>query len=98
MIALGIRAVAFEAFCVTGDVVAPRVPVNSRILVNKLTDNFEIDDVIAFRLEQGARIGLVKEIDNAKNGVIVARKGEDDMFVSNDIIVGKAVFLYYCKL
>jgi hypothetical protein len=43
-------------------------------------------------------VGIVKEIDDANNGVVVARKGEKDMFVSNDIIVGKAVFLYFCKL
>ena len=98
VVALAIKAVAFEAFHVTGDVASPRVPINSRIMVNKLNDNFAVDDVIVYRPEKGARVGIVKEIDDAKNGVIVTRKGEGDTFVSNDKIVGKAVWLYYCKL
>ncbi len=98
VIAFAIKAIAFEAFYVSSDVASPRVPASSRVLVNKLAENFKVDDVLVFRIEQGARVGIVKEIDDANNGLIVARKGEDDMFVSNDIIVGKAVFLYFCKL
>ncbi len=98
LIALGVRAVAFEAFHVTSDVVSSVVPVNSRILVNKLEDNFEVGDVIVFRPEQGARVGIIKEIDNAKKGVVITRKGEEEMFVGNDKIVGKAMFIYHCKL
>ncbi len=98
VVAFTIKAVAFEAFRVPTDVASPRVPANSRIIVNKLAENFEVDDIVVFQLEQGKRVGLVKEIDKAKNGMIVVRKGEEDKFVSNDIIVGKAVFLYFCKL
>jgi len=98
IIALGVRAVAFEAFRVTTNAVSSVVPINSRVLVNKLEKNFEVDDVIVFRPEQGARIGLIKEIANAKNGVVVTRKGEEDMFVGNDKIVGRALFIYHCKL
>ncbi len=98
VVAFTIKTVAFEAFYVSSDVASPRVPASSRVLVNKFTEDFEVDDVLVFRIEQGERVGIVKKIDDANNGLVVARKGEEDMFVSNDAIVGKAVFLYFCKL
>lgn len=98
LVVLGIRAVAFEAFRVTTDVVSPVVPINSRVLVNKLEGNFEVNDVIVFRPEKRALIGIIKEINDAKKGVVVTRKGKEDVFVGNDKIVGRAMFIYHCEL
>lgn len=98
LVALGIRAVAFEAFRVTTDVVSPVVPINSRVLVNKLEGNFEVNDVIVFRPEKRALVGIIKEINDAKKGVVVTRKGKEDVFVGNDKIVGRAMFIYHCEL
>ena len=52
-----------------------------------------MNDVIIFRPEKRALVGIVKEIDDDKGGVIVARKNEEDVFVMKDKIVGKAIFL-----
>ena len=98
VLAFAVRAVAFEAFVVTTDAVSSVVPKSSRILVNKLTSNFEKDDVIVFRFDKRAIVGIIKEIDRARSGVIVSRKNQEDAFVPRDKIVGKAFFLYSCSL
>jgi hypothetical protein len=98
VIALAIRAVAFEAFRVTSDVASPVVPEGCRVLVNKLTNNFETNDVVIYRPDKHARVGIIKEIDTDKDGVVVARKNEEDVFVSKEKIVGKAFILYSCSL
>jgi hypothetical protein len=98
VIALAIRAVAFEAFRVTSDVASPVVPNGSRVLVNKFTGDFKVDDVIVFRPEKQAMVGIIKTIDSDRDGVIVSRKNQEDVFVSKDKIVGKAFILYSCSL
>ena len=98
VIVLAIRAVAFEAFRVTSDVVSPVIPNGSRVLINKLTGNFKVDDVIVFRAEKQAMVGIIKTIESDRDGVIVSRKNREDMFVSKDKIVGKAFILYSCSL
>lgn len=98
VIAIVVQIVAFQAFRVPTDAASPIVPKNSRVLVNKLTNNFNVDDVIIFRPEKQAMIGIVKEIDKIKNGVIATRKGSEDIFVPKDRIVGKALLIYFCTL
>lgn len=98
VIAFAIKAVAFEVFRVTTDVASPVVPNGSRVLINKLTGDFKVDDVIVFRPEKQAMVGIIKTIDSDRDGVIVSRKNQEDMFVSKDEIVGKAFILYSCSL
>ena len=98
IIAFAVQAVAFEAFKVTTDAVSPVVPKSSRVLVNKLTSNFETNDVIIFRSDERAMVGIIKEIDGDKNGVIVSRKNQEDTFVPRDKMIGKAFFFYSCSL
>jgi hypothetical protein len=83
---------------VTSDVASPVVPNGSRVLVNKFTGDFKVDDVIVFRPEKQAMVGIIKTIDSVRDGVIVSRKNQEDMFVSKDEIVGKAFILYSCSL
>jgi signal peptidase I len=97
-LAFTLKAVAFEAFRVTTDAAFPIVPKSSRVLINKLTNNFKVNDVIVFRQEKQAMVGIVKEIDKDKDGVMVSRKNQEDTFVGKDKIVGKAFFLYSCSL
>lgn len=92
--AFTIKAVAMEAFVVTNDAVAPAISIGQRILVNKLTSDFEENDVIVFENDGTKRIGWVKEVIRPDNVVIVARQGEDDEKVAIDQIIGKAFFLY----
>ena len=98
VIAFAVQAVAFEAFKVTTDAVSPVVPKSSRVLVNKLTSNFETNDVIVFRSGTRAMAGIIKEIDGDRNGIIVSRKNQEDTFVPRDKMIGKAFFLYSCSL
>jgi signal peptidase I len=98
ILAFTLKAVAFEAFRVTTDAAFPIVPKSSRVLVNKLTNNFKVNDVIVFRQEKQGLVGIVKEIDKDRNGVMVSRKNEEYTFVGKDKIVGKAFFLYSCSL
>jgi hypothetical protein len=97
-LAFAIRAVAFEPFRVTTDAVSPIVPKSSRVLVNKLTSSFKVNDVIVFHQEKQAMAGIVKEIDEDRGGVMVSRKNQEDTFVRKDKIVGKAFFLYSFSL
>ncbi len=98
IIAFAVKAVAFEAFRVTSDVASPVVPNGSRVLVNKFAGDFKVDDVIVFRPEKQAMVGIIKTIDSDRDGVIVSRKNLEDVFVSKDKIVGKAFILYSCSL
>jgi len=98
VIAFAVQAVAFEAFKVTTDAVSPVVPKSSRVLVNKLTSNFKTNDVIVFRSGTRELIGIIKEIDGDRDGVIVSRKNQEDTFVPRDKMIGKAFFLYSCSL
>ena len=98
VIAFAVQAVAFEAFKVTTDAVSPVVPKSSRVLVNKLASNFETNDVIIFRSDTRKMVGIIKEIDGDRGGVIVSRKNQEDTFVPRDKMIGKAFFLYSCSL
>ena len=98
VLSLAVRAVAFQAFRVATDAVSSVVPKGSRVLVNKLTRNFEKDDVIVFRSDKRAMLGIIKEINRDRSGVIIRRKNEEDTFVPRDRIVGKAFFLYSYSL
>jgi len=94
VLALAIRATAVEAFRVTTDSVAPRVPARSRVLVNKLSRHVDANDVIIFRLDADCKVGIVKQVDADGALVVVHRNGEPDVSVRSDQIVGKAFFLY----
>ena len=98
VIAFAVQAVAFEAFKVTTDAVSPVVPKSSRVLVNKLASNFETNDVIIFRSDTRKMVGIIKEIDGDRGGVIVSRKNQEDTFVPRDKMIGKAFFFYSCSL
>ena len=98
VIALTVKAVAFEAFRITTDAVSPLAPQGSRVLVNKLADNFKVNDVIVFRPNKQTFVGVVKEVDEDTGGVTVSRKKREDMFVEKDKIIGKAFFLYSFSL
>jgi len=94
VLALAIKATAFEAFRVTTDSVSPRVPARSRVLVNKLSQHVDANDVIVFRLDADYKVGIVRQIDPDRDTVVVRRNGEPDVSVRNDQIIGKAFFLY----
>ncbi len=98
VVALAIKAVAFEAFRVTTDVASPLIPKGCRVIVNKLTNNFETNDVVIYRSDKHARVGIIKTIDTDRDGIIVARKNQEDVFVSKEKVVGKAFVLYSCSL
>lgn len=98
VIAFTVKAVAFEAFRVATDAVSPIAPKGSKVLVNKLTNNFKVNDVIVFRQDKQAMVGIVRQIDNNRGGAIVSRKDREDIFVAKDKIIGKAFFLYSCSL
>lgn len=93
VLAFGIKATALEAVRVTTDALAPRVPVNSRLLVNKLRRQVDVDDVIVFRLDKERKLGVVKQI-NDDHSVVVYRQGRPETLVRSEQIIGKAVFLY----
>ena len=94
VLALALKATAFEAFRVTTDSVSPRVPARSRVLVNKLSKHVDANDVIVFRLDADYKVGIVRQIDPDRDTVVVRRNGEPDVSVRNDQIIGKAFFLY----
>ena len=98
VVVFAVRAIAFKTFWVNTDAVSSVAPRGSRLLVNKLTSNFEKKDVIIFRPDKRAMVGIIKEIDRDRNGVIVSRKNEEDTFVPRDKIIGKAFFLYSYSL
>lgn len=98
VIAFTVRALAFEAFVVTSDAVSPLIPNNSRVLVNKLSTDFETNDVIFFRSDREAKVGIIENIDKSRGGFIVSRNDEENTFVPSDKIVGKALFIYFCSL
>ena len=94
VLALALKATAFEAFRVTTDSVSPRVPARSRVLVNKLSKHVDANDVIVVRLDADYKVGIVRQIDPDRDTVVVRRNGEPDVSVRNDQIIGKAFFLY----
>jgi hypothetical protein len=93
VLALAIRATAFEAVRVTTDRLSPRVPAHSRLLVNTLSRQEDVNDVIVFQLDKVRKLGIVRQID-ADRRVMVHRNGEPETLVRSDQIVGKAIFLY----
>jgi hypothetical protein len=94
VLALALKVTALEAVRVTTDTLSPRVPVNSRLLINKLSRHVDANDVIVFRLDEGYKIGIVGQADPQRRGVVVRRAGDPDTFVRTDQIIGKAFFLY----
>ncbi|OHB67013.1 MAG: hypothetical protein A2Y76_07535 [Planctomycetes bacterium RBG_13_60_9] len=94
VLAFAIKATAFEAFRVTTDALSPRVPASSRVLVNKLSRQVDANDVIVFRLDKEYRVGIVRQTDSDRGGILVHRNGEPEVFVPSHQIVGKAIFLY----
>lgn len=94
ILAFAIRAVAVEAFRIPEDTVSPVVPKGSRVLVNKLASDFKADDIVIFRDDKQARIGIVKEINNNTGKLIISRKGKEDRAVSKNKIVGRVFFMY----
>ena len=98
VIALTVRAVAFEAFVVKSDAVSPVIPNSSRVLVNKLSTDFETNDVVFFRSDGEAKVGIIESIDKSRGGFIVSRNDEENTFVPSDKIVGRALFIYFCSL
>ncbi len=98
VIAFSAQAVAVRAYVIDTDAVYQAAPKNSRVLVNKLTSNFEENDVIIFRIDKQAKSGIVKAIDRDRSGVMISRKDEEDTFVPRDKIIGKAFFLYSYSL
>lgn len=94
VLALAIKATAFEAFRVTNDAASPRVPASSRVLINKLSRQVDVNDVVVFRVEEGHRVGIVAGIKADQKGIVIRRNGEPDVVIPDRQVVGKAVFLY----
>jgi hypothetical protein len=94
VLAFAVKATALEAVRVTTDTLSPRIPVNSRLLVNRLSRHMDVNDVIVFQLDKSYKVGIVKETDPDRGGVVVHRNGQPDTFVPSNQIIGKAIFLY----
>lgn len=94
VLALAIKATAFQAFRVTNDAASPRVPACSRVLVNKLSRHPDVNDVVVFRVEEGYRVGIVTRAQADGEDLVVHRNGEPDVVLPGSQIVGKAIFLY----
>ena len=94
VIALAIRAVAVQAYMVTGDAVSPAIPKGQRLLVNRLTSLFKTNDIVVYTLGDENRVGLVKQVLNDERALRVARQGEENKTVALDNVIGKVFFLY----
>jgi hypothetical protein len=95
VLALTIRATAVTAVRVGTDALSPRVPANSRLLVNRLNKHVDVNDVVVFQPGKGYRIAIVSQVDPQRGGIIIHTNDLPDSFVPSDQIVGKAMFVYW---
>jgi hypothetical protein len=94
ILAFILKASFIEEFRITSDALSPRVPKSSRVMINKLTKNFRPGDIIIFKSDNYNMLGIVKEITEDKNNLIITRNNEEDKVVAINKIKGKAFLLY----
>ena len=97
ILAFILKFTIIEEFRITSDALSPRVPKSSRVMVNKLARNFEPGDIIIFKSDNYNMLGIVKEIAENKNNLIITRNNEKDKVVAINKIKGKAFLLYSCS-
>ena len=93
LIAILLWSVVLQQYYVTTDALLPLVSKESRLLVNKLAQDFKIGDVIVYRDEKINIMGFIKNVD-ANGTVLISRKGENDRLVEKEKIVGRGFFQY----
>ena len=82
----------FDAYRVASDAVSPLVQTGNRVWVNKLAASFRENDVVLYRENGRARLGIVKDADIEGHKVVVSSGGEEDRALDTTAIIGR-VFL-----
>ena len=80
-----------QQFKVTKDQVSG-MPANSRVLVNKLSKTFDINDIVIFR--RADKRALVGRIKSFQDDTIVVSRSDSEYTISKKDLVGKAFFMY----
>jgi len=80
-----------QPFKVTKDSVS-NVPAGSRVLVNKLSKTFNVNDIVVFR--RADKHALVGRIKSLQDDTIVVSRSDSECTISKKDMVGKAFFMY----
>ena len=89
VLVVGIRTAVAEVFYAPTDAVAPEIPRNARVLVNKLSTTFQPHDIVVYRSGGVAMLGRVESADG--QNVVVSRAGSDNVVVPRRDVVGRVV-------
>ena len=89
---LVVYRLVFEPYRVASDALSPLVQKGNRVCVNKLAGKFRENDVVLWRENGRARLGIVKDADIEGHKVVVSRHGEEDRTLDTTAIIGR-VFL-----
>ncbi len=100
VIAFTLKAFALEACVLSSNSIEPVAPQHSRILFNKLTDNYQIGDVVLYKEGDKKVVGIVRSLDHDNDNIVVWMNKPDylEKTVMRDMMLGKGVFLYGTKL
>jgi len=85
-----VRCTVAQAFYAAGKGAEPLIPQGSRVLVYKLARTFSPGDVIVYRADGNAYLGIVRK--QTTDGLVVYKHDEPDKLILSDQVVGR-VFL-----
>ena len=92
-LALVIRTTTLQVFHLVTNAVTPVVPKGARVVVNKLTKDFVIGDIIIYKEGKRNIVGQAKNVD-VDGKILVSSKVREDKLVNKEAIVGRAFFCF----
>lgn len=93
LIVVPLRAWFVQTYVVKSVSIEPEVPQGSHVLVWKFSREFSPGDILAYQHGDQTWVGRVVRADDEK--VTVQRNGTPEEAVSNDLIIGKVVSVYW---
>lgn len=95
LVVLGIvfflRATVAQVFYVPTEAVAPEIPRDSRVWVNKLSHTFTAGDIVVYRAPDEFKVARVVEQSAETGDVTAARNGQESLIIPARDIVGRVV-------
>ena len=92
VLTVGVRTAVAEVFVVPVASIEPEIPQNARVLVYKLTSDYQPGQIIAYRHPSGAAwLGRVDAFDPASGELIINRNGTGPVIIDQDTVIGRVV-------
>lgn len=92
VLTVGVRTAVAEVFVVPVASIEPEIPQNARVLVYKLTSDYQPGQIIAYRHTSGAAwLGRVDAFDPASGELTINRNGTGPVIIDEDTVIGRVV-------